>query len=254
MVCERGLARKVNTVYLINMSDELSPRERRRRAMHERILDTALELVVNHGFDALTMGRLARELDYTPGAIYRYYDGKDQIIDALTARVVLSFGQVVVGVRDDLSGSSELVRIVAMLRSYRQLGVQAPHRFGLISLLMAEPRVILPDATASSSAFTSVMGALAPLIQSFEGASSAGELHPGLAMDRSLVAFSAVHGLMQLRKQERHMVGLVDLDRLCDETSRALLVGWGASRSQVEVALRTVNTLGDLLARSGGLT
>ena len=52
------------------------PRERRRRARIEAILDESMSILLNEGADALTMRRLADSLDLTAGAIYRYFPGK----------------------------------------------------------------------------------------------------------------------------------------------------------------------------------
>ena len=60
-----------------------TPRERRREATLARILDAALDLVVEGGFDALSMNRLARETDFTPGALYRYFDSKQALLEQI---------------------------------------------------------------------------------------------------------------------------------------------------------------------------
>jgi AcrR family transcriptional regulator len=52
----------------------------------ERILDAAAGLVAAEGLDALSMRRLAQALDVWPMALYRYFDDKDALLDALVAR------------------------------------------------------------------------------------------------------------------------------------------------------------------------
>src|SRR5947208_2497330 len=51
----------------------------------EHILEVALELAENEGIDALSMRRLAQELDVWPMSVYRYFQDKDALLDAMAA-------------------------------------------------------------------------------------------------------------------------------------------------------------------------
>src|SRR3954470_8173648 len=51
----------------------------------ERILDVALEIAAGEGIDALSMRRLAQELDVWPMSVYRYFQDKDALLDAMAA-------------------------------------------------------------------------------------------------------------------------------------------------------------------------
>jgi AcrR family transcriptional regulator len=51
----------------------------------ERILGVALELAAADGVDALSMRRLAQELDVWPMSVYRYFQDKDALLDAMAA-------------------------------------------------------------------------------------------------------------------------------------------------------------------------
>jgi AcrR family transcriptional regulator len=49
----------------------------------DAIVDAALGLVDRDGLDALTVGRLAAELDVAPMSLYRYFRNKDELLDAV---------------------------------------------------------------------------------------------------------------------------------------------------------------------------
>ena len=51
----------------------------------ERILRAARELVEEEGMNTLSMRRLAQELDVWPMSVYRYFQDKDELLDALAA-------------------------------------------------------------------------------------------------------------------------------------------------------------------------
>src|SRR4051794_36936741 len=54
----------------------------------ERILDAAGRLVENDGLDGLSMRRLAQELDVWPMSVYRYFQDKDALLEALAGSAV----------------------------------------------------------------------------------------------------------------------------------------------------------------------
>ena len=68
------MQRKAQPVVSETRPERLSP---------ERILTAALGVVEREGLDALSMRRLAEELDVWPMAVYRYYRDKDELLDAM---------------------------------------------------------------------------------------------------------------------------------------------------------------------------
>jgi AcrR family transcriptional regulator len=65
------------------MSQATTTGARGERLSRERILDTALALVTRDGLDALSMRRLAQDLDVWPMSLYRYFHDKDELLAAL---------------------------------------------------------------------------------------------------------------------------------------------------------------------------
>ena len=63
----------------------VTPQPRAPRLSRERILRTALDLVESEGLAALSMRRLAEELDVWPMSVYRYFQDKDALLDAIAA-------------------------------------------------------------------------------------------------------------------------------------------------------------------------
>jgi AcrR family transcriptional regulator len=65
----------------------LSPRERRSLRTRTAILDAALTIINSEGLGALSVRRIAREIDYSPAALYEYFKSKEDIIDGLCRKV-----------------------------------------------------------------------------------------------------------------------------------------------------------------------
>jgi AcrR family transcriptional regulator len=49
----------------------------------ERILDATLAVIEREGWEALSMRRLAQDLDVWPMALYRYFHDKEELLDAV---------------------------------------------------------------------------------------------------------------------------------------------------------------------------
>ena len=53
----------------------------------EQILEAALEIVSRKGMKGLSIGAVARRIGLVPSAIYRHFESKDEIIDALLDQI-----------------------------------------------------------------------------------------------------------------------------------------------------------------------
>ncbi|HVV87332.1 MAG TPA: helix-turn-helix domain-containing protein, partial [Kofleriaceae bacterium] len=168
-------------------ASKATPRARRRDANLGRILDAAARLVADEGLDALSMARLADAVDYTPGALYRYVDSKDALLSLLVQRIL-----------DDLRGAlaaavtspmGALERLVAMVRAYRAFVAGAPHRFGVLAIALATPRVLLASPAHGEPATAAVVATLRPIADALAAAVTAGELGPGDPVERTLTLF-----------------------------------------------------------------
>lgn len=61
--------------------------EEEREAMRERILDAAHELLLEHGYDALTTRVIAERLGVSHMVLYTYFENHDALVQALRARL-----------------------------------------------------------------------------------------------------------------------------------------------------------------------
>ena len=68
--------------------DAAARSERRRKERSDRVLDAAMRLLVEEGAHALTIQRLAHDLDYAVGALYRYFPSKDALLADLQRKVI----------------------------------------------------------------------------------------------------------------------------------------------------------------------
>lgn len=199
-------------------------------------------MVAAEGLAALSMAKLADAVDYTPGALYRYFDSKDALLAKMVERIL---GEVRVGLEEAVAEvsvkASPLARVAALVGAYRTFARREPHRFGLLAMAMAEPRVLLAEKAHALAVQVAVIGALQPLAQALGDAVEAEVLAEGDAVERTLCLFTMLHGVLQLPKLARHAPAGIDVDRLAIAGTRALLVGWGANSRNVARALESLS-------------
>ena len=69
--------------------------ERDRATVSRAILDAARELFVTHGYQEVSIRKIAERIEYSPAAIYGYFPSKDDIFFALAEdgfRLLFSYG------------------------------------------------------------------------------------------------------------------------------------------------------------------
>ena len=230
----------VNTIHASGLS-----RQDRREKRLDAILEGASRLVAEEGLDALTLHRLAREQGYVTAALYRYFDSKDHLLAELQRRTLSFLHAEFVRVRELARGDATEARLDARtaalfeLRSiadfYVSLPRSAPEHFGLVSVLLSDPRPLVPDAEAKKTA-PALLAFLGDVRELLDHAASVGALAPGDAFDRTLVLWSSLQGAAQLGKLSRFAKERFDARRLGRIAAESLLRGWGAAAAELERA------------------
>ncbi|MEO1271289.1 MAG: TetR/AcrR family transcriptional regulator [Myxococcota bacterium] len=230
-----------------NNDAKKTPRMRRREARIESILDASMQILTREGLNGLTIQQLADELDYTPGAFYRYFPSKDAILVELQRRTLNELHDTFKALwrrceqlsqEQNVSGTeAALLPILATARLYRELPALKPTHFGLIQLAVSEPRQIVQDDEIGPlvSTVMSLLGDVARLIAtaSTQGALSPSEVSPA---QRAVALWSALHGAMLMRKFGRFDEAIFDPKHLGQDVCHSLLIGWGAEPIWVDEA------------------
>ena len=114
--------------------------ERDREAVSRAILDAARELFVSHGYQEVSIRKIAERIEYSPAAIYSYFPSKDDIFFALAEegfRLLFSYGQ---GVEVRESGDpADALR--SMFWRYYEFSKEHPEYFSLMFLDRSVPKI-----------------------------------------------------------------------------------------------------------------
>ncbi|MFZ5572452.1 MAG: TetR/AcrR family transcriptional regulator [Thermodesulfobacteriota bacterium] len=98
--------------------------------IREGILDNALEIIVQEGFDALTMRRLAGRIGMTAPNIYNYFSGKHEIYISIVIRGFEMLYQDLSAAHASRDDGREQIR--EMIRTYLRFGMEKPRYYDIM--------------------------------------------------------------------------------------------------------------------------
>lgn len=229
-------------------------REKRREATIERIVETALRLLETEGFESLTIQRLAKELKYAVGALYRYFRSKDALLVALLHRVMDRIGVDLQDAQawlareeaEESESDRAMMRLLTVCHVYVGFARARPAEYGLISTLIGDPREFLATE-AAAPLVPALIRLQLTLSDAIDGAVKAGALTKGEPRERGVILWAAMQGVLQLRKLGRFGVAGVELDRLVPIALRTVLLGWGADGDQIDRLTPRAQQIADAL-------
>ena len=65
-----------------------------RDAQQQRVLDVAIELFAEHGFDDVTMAEIAEAADVARATVFNYFGSKHGLIEAITETVIVFYREM----------------------------------------------------------------------------------------------------------------------------------------------------------------
>lgn len=105
--------------------------------LRRRILDTARHLLVQEGYQALSMRKIANAIGYSATSIYLYFDSKDALLHALIHEGMM-------GLRDQLREAAAqhpdapVRRLRALCRCFVEFGLDNPEYYEIMFQLRPE--------------------------------------------------------------------------------------------------------------------
>jgi AcrR family transcriptional regulator len=107
----------------------VSRRERRHSDTRDEILAAAREVLVERGAADLSLREVARRAGFTPGALYKYFDSKDDVIRVLADKAMGALLQAFAALPADLPPDE---RAVAMGMAYLEFARNNPADVAII--------------------------------------------------------------------------------------------------------------------------
>lgn len=107
-------------------------RDRARRRMITAITASAHEQIAAHGGDSLSLRAVARDLDMSPSALYRYFASRDDLITALVIGAYNALGEQAERALADAEHAAPIARWLEVCRAVRGWALAHRHEYELI--------------------------------------------------------------------------------------------------------------------------
>ena len=221
---------------------------RKRQERRNKIIEAASALIAEQGAADFSMHQLAKDLDYTPGALYWYFPSKEAVVVAVQ---IHAFEALAVELRELRVASASqpfaqslpapqrpLFTTLRFADYYLSLIIHRPEWIRLISFSL-DPRVWLSEEEAPKLAPV-LMQLFAEVAQPISDAMSSGALSQGNPGYRAVQFWLAVHGPLQTAKLARLGTGLFSPRELGIDSAATLLRGWGADPRIVDAICQEI--------------
>ena len=104
-------------------------KEQRTHRIQNRIIDSARSLIVENGFEQLSLRGIARRVGYSPAALYEYFESKDAIIEAVCSQIDSQMQEFVAQAIEEQDMRHPLLRAAL---AYIDFAIQNPDDFRLL--------------------------------------------------------------------------------------------------------------------------
>lgn len=196
-------------------------RERERAEFREEVLDAARKIVLEQGFDGLTMRKIADAIEYAPGTIYLYFESRDAIAFELCRT---GFEQFYAALAPAAEKTDPVERFAELGRRYIAFGLENPETYRLI--FMEDPKYssagFEEQAAAADSPGLQALGILVGIFDELRAQKRLNSKADSLVLAETI--WATVHGIVSL-KITCHGHPQSSADELLQSTVAALTTG-----------------------------
>lgn len=175
-------------------------RAREKEALRQSILDAAGQLIVEEGYQNLSIRKLAERIEYSPSTIYLYFKDKSEILSSICVEAFSELSEKLDELREKHS-SDPLEGLRQGLRCYIQWGLDHPNHY-MVTFgtpwpipKEGEPCLMTPEAEAVESSMSAGIDCFQRLGAAIARCIEAGHFPPGNVNLMAQIAWTSAHGL-----------------------------------------------------------
>lgn len=194
-------------------------RARHREQVRREILEAAGKLFAEQGYEAVSVRKIAQKIDYSPGAIYLYFQDKADLLNQLCED---TFARLIEHIERQTDGHHKpLEGLLRGTRAYIDFGLEHPAQYIVTFISPPKRARNAPDIPFEGSMGQRCFQCLEAAVQ---GCADAG-LAPGIDVKTtSCTWWAAIHGLTSLLIAHDHFPW-ADREQMIDNMLRTLVAG-----------------------------
>jgi AcrR family transcriptional regulator len=162
------------------------------KLIKDKIIKTAKEIIEKDGLNALSIRRLAKNVGYSPAAIYQYYDSKSQIVSAVIEEGYKNIINSLKGGDLDFDSAEEEIRY--KLKKYIMSALK--NKYYYKAVMLSEKKNILQFTAVMNSSLRKNQSALQFLVALIEKGQKQGEFLSNEAENMAKIIWTASFGLI----------------------------------------------------------
>ncbi len=166
-------------------------REQHRADVRSRILDAARASFIHEGYKSFSLRKLAKQIEYSPAAIYKHFKNKNEIFECLRKESfdALITASLKLAVAPD---ENPVDRLKRGMQAYVDFGLKNPDQYRLAFVVQQVEAPGLPDPGAAYQGLQTRV----------EACIEAGQFRSGDVQVMAQSLWAAVHGITSLLVQK----------------------------------------------------
>jgi AcrR family transcriptional regulator len=159
------------------------------RLLQERLQDVASRLLVEEGYPALSMRRVAKEAGCSTMVLYNTFGGKEGLVNELYLE---GFRRLLKAIEETPQPEDPLAYIIALCHTYRETALANPTHYAIMF------ERVIPDFEPSDASRLEGKQSMMPLIQAVQTCIDQGIIKSQGAEQLAMMLWAAAHGVVSL--------------------------------------------------------
>ncbi len=168
-------------------------RNREKLRMRRSILDAAMKLFVEDGYDNVSIRKIAKRIEYSPATIYLYFTDKDEIFFQLHQE---AFSKFLAVQKETLKIQNPMARLAKQGANYLEFAQKHPEHYDLMFIIKAPLRKLKTEWNCGFESFDILRQTIAECIDQ-------GHLGNNNVDVVAIHVWANVHGLASLIIRDR---------------------------------------------------
>ncbi|MDV7356753.1 TetR/AcrR family transcriptional regulator [Rhodococcus sp. NPDC019627] len=182
---------------------------RRRTLTREKVVDAAIDIIDELGWDPLSMTSLSARLEVVTASLYNHVRNLDDVRGAVQVRTMAELGA---HLRETAMGRTGVDGLRALVDAHRAWATEHPHRYRTLTTSPVDRAAFISAALDANTALRTMLASCG--------------VPPEDTLDAAVSIFAAMHGFVMLVNTD-FLGDELDLDSIYESVLRGALSGVG---------------------------